>query len=142
MATSGGHIRRRRMVHTAQGKPNIEMRGIFMRSNLFKIPCITLVATFVTASHAFAADGVERVGNTGASGIWILANISYAGMRAQGSRSTGWRIVAFIFGFPGTFITWLVVDENSERAYGVELPRKDSRAGSGDGPRGKGSVIF
>ena len=34
----------------------------------------------------------------------------------------------FIFGFPGSFITWLVVDENSEQAYGVELPRKKPRA--------------
>lgn len=99
-----------------------------MRSNLFKIPCIALLANLVASSQAFAADGAERtvthVGNTGASGIWILANISYAGMRAQGSRSKGWRIVAFIFGFPGTLVTWLAVDENSERAYGVALPRK------------------
>lgn len=95
-----------------------------MRSNLFKMSCIALVANLVAASHAFAADGVERVGNTGVSVIWILANIGYAGMRAQGSRSKGWRIVAFIFGFPWTIITWLVVDENSERAYGVALPRR------------------
>jgi hypothetical protein len=99
-----------------------------MRSNLFKFSCISLLANIVASSHAFAADGAERtvthVGNTGASGIWILANISYAGMRAQGSQSHWWRFFAFIFGFPGTFITWLVVDENSERAYGVALPRK------------------
>jgi hypothetical protein len=56
-----------------------------MRSNLSKISFIALVANLVTASLAFAADGVERVGNTGASGIWILTNISYAGMRAQGT---------------------------------------------------------
>ena len=76
---------------------------------------------------AFAADvagpTVTSVGNTGASGIWLLASISYAGMHAQGSRSKGWRIVAFIFGFPGTLVTWLAVDENSERANGIELPR-------------------
>jgi len=99
-----------------------------MRSNLFKISFIAVLANLVASSHAFAADAtgqtVVRVGNTGASGIWILANISYAGMRAQGSRSKGWRIVAFIFGFPGTLVTWLAVDENSERAYGVALPRK------------------
>ena len=45
-------------------------------------------------------------------------------MRAQGSKSYGWRFVAFIFGFPWTLITWLVVDEGGERAYGVELPRR------------------
>lgn len=99
-----------------------------MRSNLFKISFIALLANLVASSHAFATDAagqtVVRVGNTGASGIWILANISYAGMRAQGSRSKVWRIVAFIFGFPGTLVTWLAVDENSERAYGVALPRK------------------
>ena len=72
-----------------------------MRSDLFKIPCIALVANLFTASHAFAAEGVERVGNTGASGIWILVNISYAGMRSQGNQSQGWRFVAFIFGFRG-----------------------------------------
>lgn len=89
---------------------------------------VPMLMTVLISSHAFAADTAERtvthVGNTGASGIWILANISYAGMRAQGSRTKGWRIVAFIFGFPGTLVTWLAVDENSERAYGVALPRK------------------
>jgi len=95
-----------------------------MRSNQFKAICIALVANFIAASQAFAADGAERVGNAGASGIWLLANISYAGMRAQGSKRSGWRIVAFSFGFPGTLITYLAVDEDSERAYGVELPRK------------------
>ena len=59
---------------------------------------------------------VTRLGNSGASGIWLLANISYAGMRAQGSQNKGWRIVAFIFDFPGTFVSYLAVDENSERA--------------------------
>ncbi|MBL7649947.1 MAG: hypothetical protein JNK74_27545 [Candidatus Hydrogenedentes bacterium] len=99
-----------------------------MRSNLFKLSFIALVANLVPSSHAFSAEVAERavvnVGNTGASGIWILANISYAGMRAQASRSKGWRIVAFIFGFPGTLVTWLAVDEGSERAYGIDLPRR------------------
>jgi len=101
-----------------------------MRSNLFKISFIALVANLVPSSHAFSAEVAERtvvhVGNTGASGIWILANISYAGMRAQASRSKGWRIVAFIFGFPGTLVTWLAVDEGSDRAYGIDLPRRRS----------------
>ena len=60
----------------------------------------------------------------GTSGLWILANISYAGMKAQKNPSTGWRVVSFIFGFPGTLITFFVVDEGGERAYGIELPRK------------------
>ncbi len=64
------------------------------------------------------------VQDTGISGIWILANISYAGMRAQNSPSAGWRILAFIFGFPGTLLTWLVVKEGGERAYGIDVPKK------------------
>ena len=64
------------------------------------------------------------IGNVGISGIWMLANLSYAGMRAQNSSSTVWRIVAFLFGLPGTILTYLVVKEGSERAYGVDVPKK------------------
>jgi len=64
------------------------------------------------------------VGTGGVSGLWILANLSYAGMRAQDSPSTGWRIIAFIFGFPGTLLTFLAVKEGGERAYGVDLPKR------------------
>ena len=79
---------------------------------------------------AIAAEGVSRpnaqqsVQTTGVSAIWILANISYAGMRAQNSQSTGWRILSFIFGFPGTLITYFVVPEGGERAYGIDIPKK------------------
>lgn len=106
------------------GEQNINTQGIHMRLYAFKSANIAVLANLIASSHALAPDGVERVGNTGASGIWLLANISYAGMRAQGSQSKGWRIVAFIFGFPGTFVSFLAVDENSERAYGIDLPRK------------------
>jgi hypothetical protein len=58
----------------------------------------------------------------------MLANFSYAGMRAQNHPSAGWRIVAFIFGFPGTFLSYLVVPEGGERAYGVDVPRKERPA--------------
>jgi hypothetical protein len=61
--------------------------------------------------------------DTGVSALWILANISYAGMKAQGHPSFGWRCVAFIFGFPGTLISLFVVRENGGRAYGIELLR-------------------
>ena len=61
---------------------------------------------------------------TGASGLWVLANISYAGMRAQNNRSVNWRILAFIFGLPGTIVSFFAVGEGSDRAYGVDLPRK------------------
>jgi hypothetical protein len=65
-----------------------------------------------------------HVGTTGAGGLWFLANFAYAGMRVQGNQSSpGWRVLAFIFGFPGTLLSWLVIVEGSERAYGVDLPR-------------------
>ena len=60
----------------------------------------------------------------GVSAIWIMANICYAGMRAQGSTSSGWRIISFIVGLPGTLLTYFVVGEDSGRAYGIELPKK------------------
>jgi hypothetical protein len=66
----------------------------------------------------------QGAGGAGASAVWIFANLSFAGMRAQNSSSKGWRIVAFIFGFPGTLLSWLIVDEGSERAYGIEMPRQ------------------
>ena len=61
---------------------------------------------------AVAVDGASRVDvqqsarDTGISAIWVLANISYAGMRAQNNPSAGWRVVSFIFGFPGTLLTY------------------------------------
>jgi hypothetical protein len=72
---------------------------------------------------AWAADGAGReVVNRGTSGVWVLANFSYAGMRAQNHHSSGWRIAAFIFGFPGTLVSYISVGEGSNRAYGVSLP--------------------
>ena len=66
----------------------------------------------------------KSAGNVGVSGLWVLANICFAGMRAQNSPRAGWRIVAFLFGFPGTLVSYFVVAEGSERAWGVEIPRK------------------
>lgn len=72
---------------------------------------------------AWAADGTGReVVDRGVSGVWVLANISYAGMRAQDHPSAKWRIAAFIFGFPGTLVSFLCVGERSNHAYGVRLP--------------------
>src|SRR5262245_56786726 len=53
----------------------------------------------------------SSAGNAGVSGLWVLSNICYAGMKAQAHPSALWRVVAFICGFPGTLITFLVVDE-------------------------------
>jgi hypothetical protein len=81
-----------------------------------------------TPAMVLAAEPVSQVqrhaGDVGISGIWLLANLCFAGMRAQNSASVAWRIIAFIFGFPGTLITFLVVTEGSERAYGVDIPKK------------------
>lgn len=98
-----------------------------MRSILFKISFAALLANLVMASQAFAADGARQTVTyalPGISSLWILANFSYAGMRAQGHRGSGWRIVSFIFGFPGTLLSLIFVDRNSERVYGVDLPRR------------------
>jgi hypothetical protein len=87
---------------------------------------LALLATWIPAA-AFADDvsqTQQTASGAGAGGIWILANICYAGMRAQNHPSVGWRMVSFILGFPGTLITFFVVDQGSERAYGIELPKK------------------
>ena len=61
---------------------------------------------------------------TGVTALSLLANLSYAGMRAQGHPGRGWRIVSFLLGLPGTLISWIFVPEGGERAYGIELPRR------------------
>src|SRR5215475_2266333 len=72
-----------------------------------------LILLFVGASCASLAlaQGVTnqeiQVTNTGISGLWVLANISYAGMRAQNNSSKFWRVLAFIFGLPATIVTLL-----------------------------------
>jgi len=81
------------------------------------IPTLALAAESSTQTQGAVADA-------GVSGIWMLANISYAGMRAQNNPSSGWRVVAFIFGFPGTLITFFAVHEGEERAYGIDIPKK------------------
>lgn len=60
----------------------------------------------------------------GVSAIWIFANLSFTAMRAQARGSTFWRVMTFIFGFPGTLVTLLAVTKGSERAYGIDMPRK------------------
>ena len=77
------------------------------------------------APATLLADTGTSAGTAGVSGIWILANFCYAGMRAQENPSSFWRIVSFIFGFPGTLVSMLVIEEGSERVYGVDLPRTD-----------------
>ena len=67
----------------------------------------------------------NTIGQTGVSGLWVLANFSYAGMKAQGdAANSGWRALAFIFGLPGTLLTLFIVKEGAERVYGVDVPKK------------------
>ena len=63
-------------------------------------------------------------GAEGVDAIWVFANLSFTGMRAQAKGSMFWKVVTFIFGFPGTLLTLLVVNKGSERAYGIDMPRK------------------
>ena len=83
-----------------------------------------LLASFSVKAQDVASQAQDATGQIGVSAIWILANLSYAGMRAQNSSSSGWRNVSFLFGFPGTFLSYLVVVEGSERAYGVDIPSR------------------
>lgn len=85
----------------------------------------SLVA-LLTLPQVAGAQSVVEVRDRGVSAIWVLANISYAGMRAQANPSSVWRILAFICGFPGTLLSFLVVRNGSEHAYGIELPTRHS----------------
>ena len=84
------------------------------------IACVLLFAAFVQVDRGSL--GTAR--DTGVSGLWILANISFAGMRAQNHQSIFWRTVAAIFGFPGTILSLMCVVEGSERAYGISIPKR------------------
>ena len=86
--------------------------------------------TFVmawTPACALAAESVSTlhriIGNGALTGAWIMANLCFAGMRAQNHPSTTWRVVAFACGLPFTLVTYFVVGEGSERAFGVEIPK-------------------
>jgi hypothetical protein len=91
-----------------------------------------LVVAFPSIAWADDAE-TQRVARGGIKGVWVLGNISYAGMRAQGNPARGWRILAFVGGFPGTLLSYLAVAERSNRAYGIVLPDRDSVDTSGGG---------
>lgn len=58
----------------------------------------------------------------GIGAVSTLANLSYAGMRAQGETDKeDARKYAFILGFPYSIVTYLAVDLGSNTAYGVKL---------------------
>ena len=86
-----------------------------------------ITALLVLVPAPLMAEAVERAQDaardTGISAIWLLANVSFAGMRAQGHPSVAWRFISFFFGFPGTLLSVIAVREGGERAYGIDLPR-------------------
>jgi hypothetical protein len=88
---------------------------------------ILLFGLISSTSAALAQASITtqtRMQDTGVSGLWILANVSFAGMRAQNNPSVLWRTLAFLFGIPGTIVTFFVVGQGSDRAYGIDLPRR------------------
>jgi hypothetical protein len=99
-----------------------------MRQTHFLRDLTILLLGLISCSSAALAQASEsaqsQIQNTGISGLWVLANVSYAGMRAQDNPSVLWRTMAFIFGLPGTIVTFFAVAEGSGRAYGIDLPRK------------------
>src|ERR1051326_3750753 len=97
---------------------------MFLSYLVLMLPTKLLV---LLAPLAFYVSGQDTARDTGVSGLWILANISYAGMRAQDSPNSVWRVVAFIFGFPGTLISLFAITEGSERAYGIDIPKRELR---------------
>jgi len=99
----------------------LKIEKLFFRLSI--LITMTLVHTMVYAQGSVNS-GTLNVETGGSSAIWIFANISYAGMRAQNNPSVWWRIISFIFGFPGTLLTWIIVQQGSERAYGIELPKR------------------
>jgi hypothetical protein len=98
-------------------------------TNSFSSDLAVLLFGLVSSTSAALAQASmtsrSHMQDTGISWLWVLANISYAGMRAQNHPSVLWRTLAFIFGFPGTIVTFIAVGKGSNRAYGVDLPRRE-----------------
>jgi len=62
----------------------------------------------------------SRIIHVGISTLGLASNIAYAQMRAQNDpKNNTKRIVTFIFGFPTTFLSWYLVEEGSNIAYGI-----------------------
>lgn len=119
------------LVAGRQKKPSITGRLSVGVASLRTTFIVSLSAVLLLCSCPVAAgqDEPRLTVSLGIGGIWCLVNFSFVGMRAQASTAVGWKIAAFLFGFPGTLLTYLVVRKGSERAYGVDLPK---RRGPGD----------
>lgn len=90
----------------------------------FSVASFFLLAATVASADTAQDEATRLARDGGLSAIWILANVSYAGMRAQASRNLLGRVVAFALGLPGTLLSLIVVSSDGERAYGVDLPRR------------------
>jgi len=102
----------------------LSTRSIAFR-NLTDSLCRLSALLLVLPAFASAEDLSAPVGaQGGASVLWIFANLSFTGMWAQAKGATLWKVIAFILGFPGTLLTLIIVKAGSERAYGIDLPRK------------------
>lgn len=85
------------------------------------------MAAFAFPSAALAFQNGQAIptgSEGGASAIRIFANLSFTRIWAQNHPSTFRKVVSFIFGFPATLLTLVVVDRGSERAYGADMPRR------------------
>jgi hypothetical protein len=97
---------------------------------LYRRTALLLFTIFSGTSAAMAQANTSshfEIRDPGISGLWVLANVSYAGMRAQNNPNALWRILVFILGLPGTIVTYFAVGEGSERAYGIDLPRRSKQ---------------
>lgn len=93
-----------------------------MSKRLDSLLAAAVVWMLPAIARAESDGGSRSVVSNGVGGVWVLCNVSYAGMRAQNHPSGGWRAAAFIFGLPGTLVSYFAVKEGEGRAYGIRLP--------------------
>jgi hypothetical protein len=107
--------------------PEILARRLMVRHPHLRILALGIFVCSIAVLSLFAQSTVTKVREVAPDNdwpLWVFANISYAAMRAQNNPSAGWRIVSFIFGFPGTLLSYFIVDEGGERMYGFDVPRR------------------
>ena len=98
----------------------------FLRQSARLLSALALaLVIFTSIAKSMGLPSSSSTGTEGGvSAVWIFANLSFTGMRVQATDTTFWKVVSFLFGFPGTLLTLLVVTRGSERAYGIDMPRK------------------
>ena len=126
---------KRCLSYSAAGRPQTATEALGMLEGVTARPSISLPVPIketerVKAVPAFMQNALRLVTPLVSLwrpmlvAVWVLANIAYAGMRAQDGGAPLARAVAFTAGLPGTLVTMLVVTAGSERAYGIALPRR------------------